>query len=243
MNNEDVFGTQVERQLQDGTVCALCVSCCKFGLVSCIFPELQNCQCSTAVGHPPPGGWIHISVCPDLPELLFLSTRFSRKNYINWNLSFSHLCEIRLNPQFIKYVLCHRPVASLEVVLLCEFRHVNMWTASTWRDGSSTGHPREVASKKESRLCRWLIGKSDFVSQPSISYRLYKFRPPLIFVRAIRTSSLCDSRTSSYQLCLCRIHFETKITGGPAVLWWETNGKRKENKGQHNFVSLTFYLK
>ena len=27
--NEDVFGTQVEQQLQDGTVCALCVSCCK----------------------------------------------------------------------------------------------------------------------------------------------------------------------------------------------------------------------
>ena len=51
VNNEDVFGTQVERQLQDGTVCALCVSCCKFGLVSCIFPELQNCQCSTAMGH------------------------------------------------------------------------------------------------------------------------------------------------------------------------------------------------
>ena len=25
--NEDVFGTQVEQQLQDGTVCALCVSC------------------------------------------------------------------------------------------------------------------------------------------------------------------------------------------------------------------------
>ena len=83
VNNEDVFGTQVEQQLQDGTVCALCVSCCKFGLVSCIFPELQNCQCSTAVGHPLPGGWIHISVCPDLPELLFLNTRFSRKNYIN----------------------------------------------------------------------------------------------------------------------------------------------------------------
>ena len=26
--NEDVFGTQVEQQLQDGTICALCVSCC-----------------------------------------------------------------------------------------------------------------------------------------------------------------------------------------------------------------------
>ena len=83
VNNEDVFGTQVQQQLQDGTVCALCVSCCKFGLVSCIFPELQNCHRSTAVAHPLPGGWIHISVCPDLPELLFLSPRFSRKNYIN----------------------------------------------------------------------------------------------------------------------------------------------------------------
>ena len=31
VNNEDVFETQVEKQLQDGTVCALCVSCCKFG--------------------------------------------------------------------------------------------------------------------------------------------------------------------------------------------------------------------
>ena len=69
--NEDVFGTQVEHQLKDGTVCALCVSCCKFGLVGCIFPELQNCQCSTTVGHLLPGGWSHISVCPDLPELLF----------------------------------------------------------------------------------------------------------------------------------------------------------------------------
>ena len=77
VNNEDVFGTQVEKQLQDGTVCAPCVSCCKFGLVSCIFSELQNCQCSKAVGYPLPGGWIHISVCPDLPELLFLSTMFS----------------------------------------------------------------------------------------------------------------------------------------------------------------------
>ena len=83
VNHEDVFGTQDEQQLQDGTVCALCVSRCKFDLVSCIFPELQNCQCSTAVGHPLPGGWIHISVCPDLPELLFLSTRFSRKNFMN----------------------------------------------------------------------------------------------------------------------------------------------------------------
>ena len=32
VNNEDVFGTQVQRQLQDGTVYALCVSCSKFGL-------------------------------------------------------------------------------------------------------------------------------------------------------------------------------------------------------------------
>ena len=30
--NEDVFGTQVEQQLQDGTVCVLCVLCCKFYL-------------------------------------------------------------------------------------------------------------------------------------------------------------------------------------------------------------------
>ena len=108
----------------------------------------------------------------------------------------------------------------LEVVLLCAFRHVDMWTASTWRDGSSTGHPREVASKKGSRLCRRLIEKSDFVSQPSISYRLYtKFRPPLIpliFVRAIRTSV----RFTNIELpavSVCRVHFETNITGGPAV--------------------------
>ena len=47
-----------------------------------LFIEVLS-QCSTAVGHPLPGGWVHISVCPDLPELLFLSTRFSRKNYIN----------------------------------------------------------------------------------------------------------------------------------------------------------------
>ena len=45
--NEDVFGTQVEQQLQDGTVCALCVSCCKFGLVNCIF--FQNCRTASAV--------------------------------------------------------------------------------------------------------------------------------------------------------------------------------------------------
>ena len=83
VSNEDVSRTQVEQQLQDGTICAVCVSRCKFGLVSSIFPELQNYQCSTAVGHPLPGGWIHISVCPDLPELLFLSTRFDRKNFIN----------------------------------------------------------------------------------------------------------------------------------------------------------------
>ena len=43
VNNE---GTQVERQLQDGTVCALCVSCCKFGLVVVSF---QNCRTASAV--------------------------------------------------------------------------------------------------------------------------------------------------------------------------------------------------
>ena len=47
--NEDEFGTQAEQQLQDDTVFALCVSCCK--LWPCIFPELQNCQCSTAVAN------------------------------------------------------------------------------------------------------------------------------------------------------------------------------------------------
>ena len=76
--NEDVFGTQIEQQFQDDTVCALRVSCCKFGLVSCIFPEFLNCQCSTASGQQRSGGWIHINVCPDLPELLFVSTWFSR---------------------------------------------------------------------------------------------------------------------------------------------------------------------
>ena len=31
--SEDEFGTQLEQQLQDGTVCGLRASCCKFGLV------------------------------------------------------------------------------------------------------------------------------------------------------------------------------------------------------------------
>ena len=52
--NKDEFGTQVEQKLQDGTVCALRVSCCKFGLVC-----FQNCR-STAVGRPLSGGWSHI---------------------------------------------------------------------------------------------------------------------------------------------------------------------------------------
>ena len=55
---------------------------------------------------------------------------------------------------------------------------------------------------------------------------------------------LCHSRTSSCQLCLC-VEFISKLTL-PVVLqclWRETNGKRKEHKKQHNFVSLTFYLK
>ena len=47
--NEDEFGTQIEQQLQNATVCALHVLCCKFW--SCIFPELQKCQCSTAVAN------------------------------------------------------------------------------------------------------------------------------------------------------------------------------------------------
>ena len=80
VNNEDVFGTQVERQLQDGTVCALCVSCSKFGLVSCIFPKLQNWQCSTAVGHPLPGSitLAYAKICQN-----YSYTRFGRKSYIN----------------------------------------------------------------------------------------------------------------------------------------------------------------
>ena len=47
--NEDEFGTQVEQQLQDGTVFALRVSCCKFW--PRIFSELQTCQCSTAAAN------------------------------------------------------------------------------------------------------------------------------------------------------------------------------------------------
>ena len=42
--NEDEFETQVEQQLQDGTVCALRVSCCKFGLL-----YFQNCRTASAV--------------------------------------------------------------------------------------------------------------------------------------------------------------------------------------------------
>ena len=34
------FGTQLGQQLQDGTVCALHVSCCKFGLVVSRIAEL-----------------------------------------------------------------------------------------------------------------------------------------------------------------------------------------------------------
>ena len=45
--NENVFGTQVDQQLQAGTVCALCVPCCRFGLVSCIF--YQNCRNASTV--------------------------------------------------------------------------------------------------------------------------------------------------------------------------------------------------
>ena len=42
--NEGVFGTQLGQQLQDRTVCALRVSCCKFGLVF-----FQNCRTASAV--------------------------------------------------------------------------------------------------------------------------------------------------------------------------------------------------
>ena len=150
-----MFGTQVERQLQDGTVCALCVSCCKFGLVSCIFP---NCRTASAVQ---PGGWIHTSVCPDLPELLFLSTRFSRKNYINWNLSFSHLCQIRLNPQFIKHDLCHRPVPSSRLFCFVSFvTSICELPRRAWRelDGTSTGSGKQKRVEALPRIIReiWL---------------------------------------------------------------------------------------
>ena len=39
--NKGVFGTQLGQQLQDGTVCALHVSCCKYGLVFSRIAELQ----------------------------------------------------------------------------------------------------------------------------------------------------------------------------------------------------------
>ena len=72
--NEDEIGTQVKQQLQDGTVGAVHVSCCEFGLVF-----FQNCRTSsTAVGLFVPdlfvystllsggggggGGWRNISV-------------------------------------------------------------------------------------------------------------------------------------------------------------------------------------
>ena len=179
-----MFGTQVEQQLQDGTVSALCVSCCKSGLVSCIFLELQNCQCSTAVGHPLPRDWSHISVCPDLLELLFLRSRFSRKKTISID-TFHFLTFARVNPQFIQHDLCHRPVCRL-FCIVCFVMSIYELPRC---DRSSTGHHRKWQPKKGSRLCLRLIEKSDFFSQPSISYRLYtKFRPPLLFVRAIETS-------------------------------------------------------
>ena len=55
--NEDVFGTQVEQQLQDDTVC---LSYCKLYFSTIAELPVQS------------GGWSHISVCPDLPGLLFL---------------------------------------------------------------------------------------------------------------------------------------------------------------------------
>ena len=77
--NEDVFGTKLSNNYKMVQFVLFV-----FHVVSCISPQLQNCQCSTAVGHPLPGGWSHISVCPDLPELLFLSTSLvEKKMYIN----------------------------------------------------------------------------------------------------------------------------------------------------------------
>ena len=52
--NEDVFGTQVEQQLQDNYKMVQFVLFV-FHVVSCISPQLQNCQCSTAAGYPLPG--------------------------------------------------------------------------------------------------------------------------------------------------------------------------------------------
>ena len=42
--NEDELGTQVKQQLQDGTVCAICVLCYEFGLVF-----FQNCRTTSTV--------------------------------------------------------------------------------------------------------------------------------------------------------------------------------------------------
>ena len=63
--NEDELGTQVKQQLQVGTVCAIRVSYCEFGLIF-----FQNCRTSSrAVGLFVPdlfvystGGWSNISV-------------------------------------------------------------------------------------------------------------------------------------------------------------------------------------
>ena len=61
--NEDVFGTQVEQQLQDGTVCALCVSCCK--LYFSTIAELPVQYSSRPATHCPEAGvaLVYAQIC------------------------------------------------------------------------------------------------------------------------------------------------------------------------------------
>ena len=110
--NEDQLGTQVKQQLQIGTVCAVRVSCCEFGLI--IF---QNCRtASTAVGL-----FVPCTRHSCLEAGITLAYDKIYQNYFfkpdrapglidNILIQTIHLLTLAgVNPQFIKHDLSHRP--------------------------------------------------------------------------------------------------------------------------------------
>ena len=189
--NEGELGTQVKQQLQVGTVCAVRVSCCKFGSTFSRIaqpPERQwayLCLNSSCTRHSCLEAGVTLAFDQIYQNYFFKPDRspgLINKTILIQTVHF--LTFAGVNPEFLKQDLCHRPYWRLSC-----FVHFFMSIVNCL-DGSS-GRPREVASKKGLRIWRPQIEKSDFVSQPFILYRLHtRFRQiqTQTFLRVIRTS-------------------------------------------------------
>ena len=181
--NEGVFGTQLGQQCQDGTVCALRVSCYKFGLVF-----FQNCRTASAVQQ-------EANHCLKAGVTLAIITLFKPDRALGLVdkailiETFHFLTFAGVNPQFIKHDLYHRPVPSWRL-----YYFVRFGTSICVNCLNVTGARRDIHGKWQAKKVQGSAADQsrNLTSFPNHSfhkYRLYtKFRPPLIFVRAIRTS-------------------------------------------------------